>query len=369
MRTSIKIGILVLALLFTYTHLGAQHRYKVQDIPNVQLQDKTQYVSDPENVLKAADITILDKHLAQLRDSANVEAAIVVLPAIDTESYGVAKDFATELFNTWRIGDKEKHSGLLILLLTADGEREIVFETGYGTEAVLTDALCKLIQTKIMIPFLKDGNYGAGLIAGVEEILRVFDGSSEFISEKSSSSLNSDFWLVVLIWIIIGLLLLIMVEDIRKKRIAESNNRFVEAINYKPLSGIGCAIAFFFFASYFLYAIYKSIAHKDDMPRLNCDKCGAKRKVVLNGKPKIIQKAEKGKDGLKQYSFICKACKYEHILVLTYKYVAPPPISTGGSSSSRGGSWGGSSGGSWGGSSGGSWGGGMSGGGGASTKF
>ena len=127
MKTSIKISVIILALLFFYADVEAQHRYTVKDVPNVQLQDYTRYVSDPENVLKKDNIVILDKRIAYLRDSIGVETAIVVLPAIDTGRYGSAKEFATELFNTWGIGDKETHNGLLILLLTADGEREIVF--------------------------------------------------------------------------------------------------------------------------------------------------------------------------------------------------------------------------------------------------
>ena len=35
--------------------------------------------------------------------------------------------------------------------------------------------------------------------------------------------------------------------------------------------------------------IYKAIA-KDDMPHLNCTKCGAKGKVVLKYKPQVEQK-------------------------------------------------------------------------------
>ena len=52
-----------------------------------------------------------------------VETAIVVLPAID-RAVRLGEEFATELFSSWGIGDRESHNGLLILLLTADGERK-----------------------------------------------------------------------------------------------------------------------------------------------------------------------------------------------------------------------------------------------------
>ncbi|MGB4654677.1 MAG: TPM domain-containing protein [Bacteroidales bacterium] len=350
---------LVLLLLLSVS-IQAQMRYTVRDVPNVQLEDYTRYVSDPENVLDIGDIILLDERLAEFRDSLDIEAAIVVIPAIDVEKYGSAKDFATELFNTWGIGKKETNNGLLILLLTADGEREIVFETGLGTEQVLTDGLCKLIQTKKMVPYLKTSDYGEGLIVGLEEIEKVLNGSSEFLKSDSSSSGIGKY---VLIWLIVGFIVIGVVESARKKRVVESEDPFVAAANYKSLSGIGCVIATLFFGSYIIYMIYKAIAKKDDMPPLNCQNCGAKGKVVLKNKPQVVQKALPDQDGMKQYHYICKACNHGHKVLVPYKYVAPQTRSSGGGGYS---SYSGSSSSS---SRGGSWGGGRSGGGGASTKF
>lgn len=357
MKKLIKTSVIIFVLLFLYTNLDAQNRYTVKDVPNVQLQDYTRYVSDSENVLETGDIILLDERLAYLRDSIGVETAIVVLPAIETELYGSAKEFATELFNTWGIGNKENNNGLLILLLTAEGEREIVFETGLGTETILTDGLCKLIQTKKMIPFLKEGEYGEGLIAGVEEVEKVFDGTSELLKKEP---LLSDSSKIGLTWFLGGLLLILIVEWIRKKRIAESEDPFVAAAKYKSLSGIGCFMAVIFFPSYILYMIYLIIAKKDELPpRLNCKKCGAKGKVVLEYKPKVEQKALPGQDGLMRYYYTCKACDEVYNVLVPYKYEEPQTKSSGGSSSTTRSS----------GSRGGSWGGGRSGGGGASTKF
>ncbi|MGI6369826.1 MAG: TPM domain-containing protein [Candidatus Kapaibacterium sp.] len=360
MKTSIKISVIILALLFFYADVEAQHRYTVKDVPNVQLQDYTRYVSDPENVLKKDNIVILDKRIAYLRDSIGVETAIVVLPAIDTGRYGSAKEFATELFNTWGIGDKETHNGLLILLLTADGEREIVFETGLGTEATLTDGLSKLIQVNKMVPFLKENKYGEGLIAGVEEVEKVFDGTSELLIEEP---FLNDSEKLGLLWFLGGFIIILIVEYIRKRRVVRSEDPFVAAAKYESLSGIGCAIAVLFLPSYLFYMIYKEIVKKDDIPRLNCKKCGAKGKVVLKYKPQVEQKALPGQDGLKRYHYICKACNYGHKVLVPYKYEPPKPKSRGGDGSSYSNSSSSDS------SSGGSWGGGSSGGGGASTKF
>lgn len=355
MKAAIKKGVIILTLLLVIG-AQAQTRYTVRDVPNVQLHNSTRYVSDPENVLEIGDIILLDQRLAKLRDSVGVETAIVVLPAIDTESYGSAKEFATNLFNTWGIGSKETNNGLLILLLTADGEREVVFETGYGTEQILTDGFCKLIQTKKMIPFLKEGEYGEGLIAGVEEVEKIFDGTSELQVKKPLIGKGGK---IALIWLIGGLIVILIVERIRKKSIARSEDPFMAAAKYKSFSGIGCVMAVLFFPSYFIYMLYKEFGNKEDTPRLNCPRCGAKGKVVLKYKPQVQQRAIPGQDGLKRYHFICKACNHGHKVLAPYVYEAPQTKSRGSSSTRTRGSS----------SRGGSWGGGRSGGGGASTKF
>lgn len=359
MKTTLKhfLAFVVLLLVSYGTH--AQTRYTVPNVPNVQLQDYKRYVSDPEDALEIGDITILDEMAAELRDSANVQTAIVVLPAIDTNEYGSARDFANKLFNTWGIGDKETNRGLLILLLTADGEREIVFETGYGIEETLTDGLSKLIQTKKMIPFLKEGEYADGLIAGVEEVAKVFEGTSEFQVKKPY--FNKSEW-IALIWLFGGIIIILIVEWLRKWSIAGKENQYELAAKYDPLTGIGCVMAILFFPSYIAYMIYKEIAKKKDSPpRTNCDYCGAKRTVIQKNKPQVAQKALPGQDGMKRYHLICTACNHGKKILLPYKYEPPQTKSRGGGGSGSTTSGGGSRGGSWGG--------GRSGGGGASTKF
>ena len=150
----IKVGILTILLWGVISPSIAQKRYRAGDVPNVPLHHGKQYVSDPENIIRSHEKAQLNRLLGELCDSLNIETAVVVLPAIDRDQYNSARKFANKLFNTWGIGDKPASRGLLILLLTHDEEREIVFKTGTGLENELTDAVCKEIQTHSMIPLL-----------------------------------------------------------------------------------------------------------------------------------------------------------------------------------------------------------------------
>lgn len=355
MKTFIKKQFIILLLLSLAIGLEAQTRYTVEDVPNVQLEDYTRYVSDPEDALEIGDIIILDERAAELRDSMNVQSAIVVLPAIDTDHYGSAKEFATELFNTWGIGDKETNNGLLILLLTADGEREVVFETGYGVEEKLTDGMCKLIQTNKMIPFLKEGEYGEGLIAGVEEVEKVLNGTSDLITEPTSIK---DLKWPFIIWIVVGILALYLTEKRKRKLTTDTATPYAAAIKQTSMKDLGCVATVLFFPVFLLYKLFKGKGA--NAAAINCEKCRAQGTVKLQkGEPAIKQQAIPGQDGMKEYEFVCSKCGFVHRELVPYTYVKPQTESdssgstTYRSSSSRGGSWGG----------------GRSGGGGASTKF
>ena len=66
------------------------------------------------------------------------------------------------------MGEKGKDNGLVVLLVTE--ERCIQFATGYGLEGVLPDAVCKQIQVRYMNKYLGEGNWDAGMLAGIQAI-------------------------------------------------------------------------------------------------------------------------------------------------------------------------------------------------------
>ena len=183
-------SLIALLVALTTWSATAQTTYRVEDVPNVQLIDYTRFVTDPNDSIDEADEAALNQRIGYLRDSLDVEIAVVVLPAIDGDTYGSAREFANELFNTWGIGKKETDRGLLILLITNEDNREITFEVGYGLEGELTDGLCKLIQKRRMIPPMKEGRYGEGLLAGLEEVRKILTGESTLEADAKAEELD-----------------------------------------------------------------------------------------------------------------------------------------------------------------------------------
>ena len=161
MRRFISITFFLCLLL----SLQAQEVYTTKNIPKVHLQDKTRYVCNPAGILSTEACDNIDRMLYALEQQTGIETVVAVVPSIGQED---CFDFSHQLLNEWGVGKKEKNNGLVILLVT--DQRCIQFYTGYGLEGDLPDAICKRIQTKYMIPYLKDGNWDAGMVAGVKAV-------------------------------------------------------------------------------------------------------------------------------------------------------------------------------------------------------
>lgn len=181
--------------------LQAQEKvYTVDNLPNVRLQNKMKYVINPTGILSQAACDSIDSMLYALEQQTGIETAVVAVPSIGEVS---CFDFSHQLLNEWGVGKKGKNNGLVILLVT--DQRCIHFYTGYGLEGILPDAICKRIQTKYMLPYFKNGNWDAGMVAGVKATCQRLDGSMEndALTEPGEGG-SFDFILAILSFLGIG---------------------------------------------------------------------------------------------------------------------------------------------------------------------
>jgi uncharacterized protein len=98
------------------------------------------------------------------------------------------------VFRDWKIGQKDKNNGVLLLVFTQD--RKMFIETGYGLEGALPDATCKQITEYEIKPRFKAGDYAGGLTAGVDAIIAATlheykgNGSTVFIQQNGGGGGN-----------------------------------------------------------------------------------------------------------------------------------------------------------------------------------
>lgn len=141
--------------------------YSPREIPNVHVENRTRYVSNPDNILSPQTVTALDSTLSRLWRKSSAEAVVVVVNNID----GDIDDFATELFSQWGVGKKDKDNGLLFLISV--GDRKAAIRTGYGMEGIVPDIIAGRIIRNIAFPRFREGDYDGGITAAVDEITRL----------------------------------------------------------------------------------------------------------------------------------------------------------------------------------------------------
>ena len=137
----------------------------VRSVPNPRFAG--QWSVDQAQVFTPIQKAELDGILTRINLETGAEVTLVTLPTVGQRT---PKDFAVELFNTWKIGRKGSDNGLLILLVT--DQRRIEAETGYGLEGTLPDVVLSRIERELIIPSLKHGHAAEGFRSGLLEIER-----------------------------------------------------------------------------------------------------------------------------------------------------------------------------------------------------
>lgn len=146
------------------------HAETVDSVPN-PLRTKRSWVSDNANVIDEASERQTNIAIENFKKQTGGEIAVVTVNDTEDET---PKEFATELFNRWGVGEKGKDNGVLILLVMS--KRRLEIETGYGAEADLPDGKVGQIRDDIAIPRFKSGDFGGGVLAAVQAIIQAMGG-------------------------------------------------------------------------------------------------------------------------------------------------------------------------------------------------
>ncbi|PSN11187.1 hypothetical protein C7293_25235 [filamentous cyanobacterium CCT1] len=135
------------------------------------------YVNDYGQVLSASEKSQVRAQLEQFRDRTGVQAVLLTVNSIYDYGTGDAaiEPFATNLFNTWGIGNAARDDG--ILLLVAPGDRKVRIELGSGYDRSY-DRVAQAIIDDAILPQFRQGNIARGTAIGVNEIVENFDPSN-----------------------------------------------------------------------------------------------------------------------------------------------------------------------------------------------
>lgn len=212
-----------LITLFLTTVLAAA-TYTPDNLPIPYLQDKTQFVSNPDNILSQTAVDSLNIWLGEMESAHGVQAVLAVVERIKG---GDTYDFCMALTRKYGIGSKEQNSGLVILLST--GDRAYTILTGRGLEGTLPDAICKRIENRQMLPSLREGDWDAAMLNTVRAIKTYIDGDDSLVGSSDFEDEDDTVALIVFcLFMVVGLGLAffgVWYED-RKKRYCPSCHQY-----------------------------------------------------------------------------------------------------------------------------------------------
>ncbi len=112
-------------------------------------------------------------HDGQIRFA--VEASLELAPLLAGQT---ARERAIEVFSSLRVWDTEHNNGVLIYLLLADRDVEIIADRGVGAGNEIWEAICLRMEAEF-----RAGRFEAGVIAGIRE-------AGEYLAHRFSGQQN-----------------------------------------------------------------------------------------------------------------------------------------------------------------------------------
>jgi uncharacterized protein len=158
-------------------------------------------VVDEAELLTVSDRASLSASLADLEAKTTDQLVVVTLKSLRGATI---EDYGYQLGRSWRIGQKDKNSGVLLIVDAA--ERKVRIEVGYGLEGTLTDAATKLIIENVILPAFKTGNFAGGITSGTNQIIQLLRGDTRNVppaqvktAAPADSRTKMPVWLVIVL--------------------------------------------------------------------------------------------------------------------------------------------------------------------------
>jgi uncharacterized protein len=128
-------------------------------------------VTDLTGTLTAQQTQQLEAKLAALEQRKGAQVVLLMLPSTQPDDIA---DYATRVFDRWKIGRKGVDDGVLVVV--AKDDHRAMIETGYGLEGAIPDAAASRIIREYMSPKFRVGDFYGGLNDAIGALTRLVDG-------------------------------------------------------------------------------------------------------------------------------------------------------------------------------------------------
>jgi len=214
-RTAAFLALPLLCLGLAFAALAHAQSDTASDAPAIPAP--VGYVNDHANVYDDTSRAKLESFLDQVQKKTGAQFAVLVMQTTAPET---PTEYKTRVFDAWKLGEKGKDNGLLMLV--ALDEHEVRFETGYGLEGTLPDGLQSRIFREEMAPRFRAGDNAGAITAGVlavsariaaeQNVTLTWDGSELRYGGGDDDGMPAP--LAKLLSLLVPLLILIIVSSI-----------------------------------------------------------------------------------------------------------------------------------------------------------
>jgi uncharacterized protein len=128
-------------------------------------------INDYAGMLSPTTARSLEQRLSAFEKETTNQVVLLTIPSLEGD---VIESFAIRVAEAWKIGQKDKSNGVILIL--AKKERKIRIEVGTGLQGVLPDITAGQIIRNVIAPGLRAGNPDQGISAGLGAIIDATKG-------------------------------------------------------------------------------------------------------------------------------------------------------------------------------------------------
>jgi uncharacterized protein len=139
-------------------------------------------VNDYARMLSPEAAARLEQKLAAFERDQSTQIVVLTIPSLQGDNI---EQFAIRVADQWKIGQKGKDNG--VLLIIAKAEHKVRIEVGMGLQGVLPDITAGQIIRNVMGPLLKAGDFEQGITAGVDGIIAATQGEFKATPERRTN--------------------------------------------------------------------------------------------------------------------------------------------------------------------------------------
>ena len=154
MPSKIKPAVILIFVLFFFYPAHVGYASEIPTLPANPVVDLADIIDDGVEAK-------INRYLRELEHKTTAQIAVLTVKSLEGQNL---EEFSISIaHDKWKLGQKEKDNG--VLLVVALNDRKYRIEVGYGLEGVLPDSLVGSIGRQHLVPNFRKGDYSAGIYA------------------------------------------------------------------------------------------------------------------------------------------------------------------------------------------------------------